>query len=75
MKPKKANQKLFLKKTTIANLNTDEMRYVHGGLAEEKSLEKTLCDCTTTCPSESYFCTTTCPSESYDCSNPCAVTE
>lgn len=77
MKPKKARQKLVLKKRTVANLNVDEMRYIHGGVNQDpdKSIEKTVCDCTTTCPSESYFCTTTCPSESYNCATGTPVTE
>lgn len=70
MKTKKVNQKLVLKKRTVANLNTAEMRYIQGGLVNEvkyKTIEESYCVCTTTCPSETYHCTTTCPSESYNC--------
>jgi hypothetical protein len=60
MKSKKIDKKLFLNKTTVANLNNGEMTDIHaGGVDYKETLENScclICGGTTTCPSESFNC-------------------
>lgn len=75
MKSKKIDKKLFLNKTTVANLNNAEMSDIYAGVDNKETLENScclICGGTTTCPSESLNC----PVSSeftvvYTCNDPC----
>lgn len=73
MKPRGFNKKLFLNKTTVANLSNRQMSNVYGGTKKE-TLEESCClACggTTTCPSESLHCPPSSDLTDYTCNDPC----
>lgn len=77
MKSKKIDRKLFLNKTTVANLNNGEMSDIHAGVDAKETLENScclICGGTTTCPSESFNCPVSNEfTRVYTCNDPCKL--
>lgn len=75
MKSKKIDKKLFLNKTTVANLNYGEMSDIYAGVDNKETLENScclICGGTTTCPSESLNCPVSNEfTVVYTCNDPC----